>query len=147
MERLAVSYVRLGKCLRKCRRSIRPPYSQQDLAACIHSEPACQGIFPPSIQGPNDLVPVIEELEAYGRWALLPPPLLYPFLEASVNCLIADCRPNLIKEFAAIIAAIIAADFGQGYPNIVNQYLPEQGNPSENENEEDEGEEDNDGND
>jgi hypothetical protein len=137
MERSAVSYVRLGKSLRKCRKAVRPPYSQQNLAACIHSEPVCQGIFPPSIQGPNDLIPVIDELEVHGTWTL-PSSVLDPFLEAAVYCLAPDCRPNLLKELAAIIAEIIAADFGLGYPNIVNPYLPETGNPSENEDMEDE---------
>jgi hypothetical protein len=141
MERSAVSYVPLGKSLRKCRRSIRPPYSQQDLAACIHSEPVCQGIFPPSINGPADLIPIIKELEATGNWTL-PLALLDPFLEAAVSCLTPDCRPDLLTEFAAIIVEIIADELGPGYPNILNQYLPQQGNPSENVNEEEEDDDD-----
>jgi hypothetical protein len=143
MERSALSYVPLGKSLRKCRRSI--PSSQQELAACIHSEPVCQGIFPPPINGPADLVPVIKELEATGNW-MLPPSVLYPFLEAAVNCLTPDCRPNFLKELAAIIVQTIAADLGSGYSNIVNPYLPQTGIPSENEDMEDEDDEGDNGN-
>src|SRR5215471_4647040 len=119
MERSAVSYVRLGKSLRKCRKSIKPPYTEHALANCIHSEPVCQGVFPPSITGATDLIPVIKELEATGAWTLSPT-LLYPFLEAAVNCLALDCRPDLLREFAAIIVEIIAADLGSGYPSILN---------------------------
>jgi hypothetical protein len=137
MERSAVSYVRLGKSLRKCRRSIRPSYSRKDLAACILSEPVCQGIFPPSIQRPDDLVPIIKELEAHGTWTLSPS-LLDPFLEASVNCLAAGCHPDLLTEYAAIIVETTIVDLDSGYRTIIDHYLPQQSNPSENEEDENE---------
>ncbi|PWT75157.1 MAG: hypothetical protein C5B60_05715 [Chloroflexi bacterium] len=130
-----MSHVRLGESLRKCRRFIRPPYSQKDLAACILSEPVCQGLFPSSIQRPDDLVPIIKELEAHGTWTL-PPSLLDPFLEASVNCLAAACHPNLLTEYAAIIVETTIADLDSGYRTIIDHYLPQQGNPSETEDEE-----------
>jgi hypothetical protein len=141
MERAAVSYVLLGKSLRKCRRSIKPPYSQQDLAACILSQPVCQGIFPHSIQGPTDLVPVIEDLEAHGRWALSLP-LLEKFLEAAVNCLTPDCRPDLLTEFAAIILDTIIAELDPSYASFIGSYLPEQSNPPENGSEDDDDDDD-----
>jgi hypothetical protein len=145
MERSALRYVPLGKSLRKCRRSI--VCSQQDLAACIHSESVWQGIFPPPINGPADLVPVIKELEATGNWTL-PHALLYPFVEAAVNCLTPDCPPDLLTELTGFVVQILAADLGLGYTHILNRYLPQQGNLSENVDEEeaadDGGEDDND---
>jgi hypothetical protein len=132
MERSAVSHVRLGKSLRKCRRFIRPTYSQKDLAACILSQPACQSIFPSSIQRPDDLVPVIKELEAHGIWTLLPS-LLDPFLKASVDCLAPRCRQDLLKEFAAVSVETIIAERDPMYTKFIGSYLPQQGNPSETE--------------
>jgi hypothetical protein len=142
MERSAVSDVRLGKSLRKCRRSIRPVYSQLDLAACVLSDPVCQGIFPNPIQGPADLVPVIEELEAHGNWTL-PRHLLAPFLQASVNCFTPSCRQDLLTEFVANIVTTIIPAVDPTYTTFIDRYLPKSGNHSENE---DEGEEDDDDN-
>src|SRR5215467_2207281 len=102
MERSAVSDVQLGKCLRKCRESIVPAYSQGDLARCIYSHPDYRGIFSPSIQGSDDLIPVIEELESRGRWTLSRP-LLKPFLQASVECLTLRCKQRFLIEYTGII--------------------------------------------
>jgi hypothetical protein len=116
-----VSYVQLGKCLRKCRESIVPTYSQHDLAACVHSDPDCQGIFLPSIQGPDDLVPVIEELEAHGQWTLSGP-LLKPFLQATVECLAPHCNQKFLVAYVGIIVKTLIDQ--PPYDTFIDPFLP-----------------------
>ena len=103
-----------------------PPYSQRDLAECVFSQPDCQGIFPASIQGPDDLVPVIEELETHGRW-VLSRPLLKPFLQASVACLIPRCNQKFVAEYVGVIVKVLIDDPPHDkspYDTFVDPFLP-----------------------
>lgn len=85
----------VGRALRRCRESVRPKYTQRDLADCILSSPASQ--TPPfSFSGDADaLAKVIDDLEIRGTWTL-PHGQLGPFLGNALDCL--DAKGASIKR-------------------------------------------------
>jgi len=114
---------KLGQKLRRCRESITPLYSQDDLAQCLLSPPDPQ-VPPFPIGDANALVGVIDVFERTGQWSLAPN-LFIRFLHECIVCLaFAGANKRLLKELGLLLIADTFsgedADFLERYVDVAD---------------------------
>lgn len=110
----------VGRALKRCRESVRPPYSHLDLATCVLSPPDPSVAALQYTGGVNALAQIIRDFENSGELRLADD-LLGSFFNLCVVCLDAQHVNDKDLKDLALKASLAILD---GPDNWTHPYLP-----------------------